>query len=198
MSIYMYAAKFNYRSMNLYSRILSTIIFTLANLLISTIMVLASAKNITLSIDSNENNYYNILVKNAEDLAKKTINQEFDNNPEITSFTITILGERKGQIVPVIRSTVSRAEWQNNPNIDNFTRYFADAKLLLKFEDESDISEGQPQLPNPSPQIPAPPPPLPNSQPKTPQPQNKSPRQRPSSTSPRFPTDEDDPRIIDD
>ena len=184
--------------MNFYYRIIWSLILILASLLINKSTVLASTKNTIILIESNGNNSYNMLVQNAENLAQNRINQEFDNNPEITEISLTILGERRSQIVPVLRSTVSRREWENNPNIDNFTRYFADAKLLLKFEDESDISEGQPQLPNPSPQIPAPPPPLPNSQPKAPQPQNKSPRQRPSSTSPRFPTDEDDPRIIDD
>ncbi|MGD1807517.1 hypothetical protein ACP6PL_19050 [Dapis sp. BLCC M126] len=148
-------------------------------------------------IESNNNNSYKSLVEQAENLAQKKINQEFTNNSEITEITITILGERRSQIVPVIRSTVSREEWQNNPKIDNFTRYFADAKLLLKFEDNSNISDNQPPVPNSSPQVPAPPPPSTDSQPKVPQPKNTSPRRRPTS-SPRFPTDEDDPKIIDD
>ncbi|MCL2933577.1 MAG: hypothetical protein MGG11_15395 [Trichodesmium sp. MAG_R03] len=147
-------------------------------------------------IDSNENNSYNILVKNAENLAKKTINQELANNPEIIEITITILGERRSQIVPVIRSNVSRLEWQNNPNIDNFTRYFADAKLLLKFEDDSGIADNKPQVPNFSNQVPAKPPASPHFQPIVPQPQ-KSSRQKSQSTAPRFPTDEDDSKIID-
>jgi len=183
--------------MNLYYRILWSIIFTLASLLITNLTVLASEKNTSLLIDSKENNSYKILLQQAENLAKETINQEFTNNPEITEITITILGERRSQIVPIIRSTVSRTEWQNNPKIDNFTRYFADAKLLLKFEDNNNLSGNQPQVPNSSPQVPAPPPPSPDSQPKIPQPQKKSPKQRPSS-SPIFPTDEDDPKIIDD
>ena len=179
--------------MSLYYRLLWSTILILASLFITNLSVLASAKKTSLLIESNNNNSYKNLVEQAEKLAQKTINQEFANNPEITEITITILGERRSQIVPVIRSTVSRAEWQKNPNIDDFTRYFADAKLLLKFEDDSNISDNQPQVPNSSPQIPAPPPPSPNSQPKIPQPQNKSPRQRPI-----FPTDEDDPKIIDD
>ncbi len=187
--------------MNLYYRILWSIIFTLASLLITNLRVLASEKNTSLLIDSNENNFYNIRVQQAEKLAQKTINQEFANNPEITEVTITILGERKSQIVPVIRSTVSRSEWQKNANIDEFTRYFANAKLLLKFEDDSDaeaIPDTQPPVPKSPPEVSAPPPPSYDSQPIVPQPQKKSPRQGPGSNSPRFPTDEDDPKIIDD
>lgn len=72
----------------------------------------------------------------------------------------------------------------------HFTRYFADTKLLLKFEDNSGITDNKPQ-------VPVPPPTLPDFQPTVPQLQ-KSYRQKPQSTSPRFPTDEDDSKIIDD
>lgn len=74
MLIYMYVVKFNYRLMNLYFCILLIIIFILVNFLISIIMVLVFVKNIIFLIDFNENNYYNILVKNVEDLVKKIIN----------------------------------------------------------------------------------------------------------------------------
>ncbi|MDJ0519482.1 MAG: hypothetical protein QNJ74_25565 [Trichodesmium sp. MO_231.B1] len=187
--------------MSLYYRIFWSTILILASLFITNLSVLASAKKTSLLIEYNNNNSYKILVEQAEKLAQKTIAQEFANNPEITEITITILGERKSQIVPVLRSTVSRSEWQKNANLDEFTRYFADAKLLLKFEDDSDaqaIPETKPPVPKSSPQVPAPPPPSYDSQPIVPQPQKKSPRQRPASNSPRFPTDEDDSKTIDD
>ncbi len=186
--------------MSLYYRIFWSTILTLATLSIDNLTVLASAKNTSLLIDANDNNSYKNLVEQAEILAQNKINQEFLNNPEITEITITILGERRSQIVPVIRSTVSRAEWQKNANIDDFTRYFADAKLLLKFEDDSDnqaIADTQPPVPNSSPQVPAPPPPSSDSQPIVPQPQKKSPK-RPASNSPKFPSDEDDSKKIND
>ncbi|MEM1171551.1 MAG: hypothetical protein AAGJ08_21330 [Cyanobacteria bacterium P01_H01_bin.35] len=179
--------------MSLYYRLLWSTILILASLFITNLSALASTKKTSLSIESNNNNSYKSLVEQAENLAQKTINQEFANNPEITEITITILGERRSQIVPVIRSTVSRAEWKNNPKIDDFTRYFADAKFLLKFEDNTDTSDKPTPVPSSSPQVPAPPPPSTDSQPNIPQPRNTSPRQRPI-----FPTDEDDTEIIDD
>ena len=184
--------------MNFCYRVIWSLIFILASLLINKSTVLASTKNTIILIESNGNNSYNMLVQNAENLAQNRINQEFDNNPEITEISLTILGERRSQIVPVLRSTVSRREWENNPKIDNFTRYFADAKFLLRFEDNSNISDSQPQVPNSFPKIPAPPAPSSDSLPIAPQPQRKSPRRKPISTSPRFPTNEDDPTIIDD
>ncbi|MGD1716400.1 hypothetical protein [Dapis sp. BLCC M172] len=187
--------------MSLYYRLLWSTILILASIFITNLSVLASTKKTSLSIESNNNNSYKSLVEQAEKLAQKTIDQEFANNPEITKITITILGERKSQIVPVIRSTVSRSEWQKNADIDEFTRYFADAKLLLKFEDDSDaeaIPETKSPLPKSPPQVPAPPSPSYDSQPIIPQPQKKSPRQKPGANSPRFPTDEDDTEIIDD
>ncbi|GGA17962.1 hypothetical protein [Okeania sp. KiyG1] len=182
--------------MNLYYRIFSSIVLILSSILTTDITTLASAKNTSLLIDSNNNNSYQNLVEQAENLAKNTIKQEFKNNPEITEITITILGERQSQIVPILRSTVSRAEWQKNAEIDNLTRYFADAKYLLKFDNNQDTSKTQPQTPAYSPQIPAPPPPSPNTQPTIPQPSRKSPTP-PTSRPPIFPSDEDDSEIDD-
>ncbi|NEP80396.1 MAG: hypothetical protein F6K17_18470 [Okeania sp. SIO3C4] len=182
--------------MNLYHRIFSSIVLILASILTTDITTLASAKNTSLLIDSNNNNSYQNLVEQAENLAKNTIKQEFQNNPEITEITITILGERQSQIVPILRSKVSRAEWQKNAEIDNLTRYFADAKYLLKFDNNNEATpKTQPQTPAPPPQIPAPPPPSPNTQPIVPQP-SKSPTP-PTSNSPIFPSDEDDSEIDD-
>ncbi|MGK7920076.1 MAG: hypothetical protein AB4080_08735 [Trichodesmium sp.] len=183
--------------MNLYYRLLWSTTLTLAIIFITNLTVLASAKKASLLIDSNDNSSYKNLVEKSEKLAQETIEQEFKNNPEITEITITILGERQSQIVPVLRSTVSRSEWQKNANIDDFTRYFADAKFLLKFEEDTNNSDSQP-TPQTQPEIPAPPPPSTNSQPIVPPPQNESPRQKPPSNSPIFPTDEDDSEIIDD
>ena len=78
-----------------------------------------------------------------------------------------------------------------------FTRYFADAKLLLKFENSSDIADNKHQVSNSSTQVPVPLPTSPNFEPTVPQLQ-KSYRQKTQSTSPRFPTNEDDSKIIDD
>ncbi|NET29554.1 hypothetical protein [Okeania sp. SIO1I7] len=183
--------------MNLYYRIFWSTALTLASILTTDITALASAKNTSLLIDSNNNNSYKSLVEQAENLAKNTINQEFKNNPEITEITITILGERQSQIVPILRSNISRAEWQKNSEIDNLTRYFADAKYLLKFgNNNQDTPKTQPQTPDSSPQIPAPPPPSPNTQPIVPQPSKKSPTP-PTSKPPIFPSDEDDSKIDD-
>lgn len=182
--------------MTFYHRIFWSILITASLITINSI-VLAETKKTSQLIDSNNNNSYKILVKQAEDLAKNTVNQEFQNNPEITEITVTILGERDSQIVPVLRLTVSRSEWQKNPDIDEFTRYFADAKFLLKFENNSTAtSDSQPKIPNSSPQTPVPPPPPPSSdsQPIVPQ----APSNPPKSNSPRFPTDRDDPDYIDD
>ncbi|NET16204.1 MULTISPECIES: hypothetical protein [Okeania] len=186
--------KFNL--MNLYYHIFWSTVLILASILTTNKTTLASAKNTSLLIDSNNNNSYKILVEQAENLAKNKINQEFKNNPEITEITITILGERQSQIVPILRSKISRAEWQKNAEIDNLTRYFADAKYLLNFDSET-TPKTQPKTPESSPQIPAPPPPSPDTQPIVPQPQ-KSPQRQPTSKPPIFPSDEDDPKEIDD
>ncbi|NEO57099.1 MAG: hypothetical protein F6K54_30925 [Okeania sp. SIO3B5] len=100
--------------MNLYYRIFWSIVLILASILTTNKTTLAAAKNTSLLIDSNNNNSYENLVEQAENLAKNTINQEFENNPETTEITITILGEHQSQIAPILRSKISRSEWQKN------------------------------------------------------------------------------------
>lgn len=197
--------------MNLYYHILwgRILIFLLilASLITTKSIVLAETKETSILIDSNNNNSYKILVKQAENLAKNAVTQEFKNHPEITEISVSVLGERSSQIVPVLRLTVSRSEWQKNPDIDNFTRYFADAKLLLKFQSNStETSDSQQKLPNTSTQttIPAPPPPpepSSDSQPIIPNPPSKSstpPTSNSPNKSPSRPSIQEDPGYRDD
>jgi hypothetical protein len=74
-------------------------------------------------------------VQQAEDLAKESIAREFQENPALTNITVIVTADRGRQLVPVLRSRVSRRNWQQNSRIEQWTRYFADAKLLLGFRD---------------------------------------------------------------
>ncbi len=46
---------------------------------------------------------------------------------------MTILGDRQGQQVPLLFSRVSRSDWQQQPTIRQWTRYFATSAVLLGF-----------------------------------------------------------------
>ena len=110
--------------------ILATVIFT-ANISVS----LAETKESYLTLDSDSSQSFASLVQQAEDLAKKSIAREFEANPALTEVTIIITADRSRQRVPVLRSRVSRHHWQKDATIEQWTRYFADAQLLLGFRD---------------------------------------------------------------
>jgi len=110
--------------------ILATVIFT-ANISVS----LAETKESYLTLDSDGSQSFASLVQQAEDLAKESIAREFQENPSLTKVTIIITADRSRQRVPVLRSRVSRHDWQKDARIEQWTRYFADAQLLLGFRD---------------------------------------------------------------
>jgi hypothetical protein len=46
---------------------------------------------------------------------------------------VNILGDRQGQQVPLLTSRVSRSQWQQQPIIRPWTKYFATSAVLLGF-----------------------------------------------------------------
>ncbi|HEY9297780.1 MAG TPA: hypothetical protein VIQ31_15715 [Phormidium sp.] len=121
--------------MNLYLRLLSAVILAIISLTASISIALAETKERYLTLDSDGSQSFASLVQQAEDLAKESIAREFQENPVLTEVTIIITADRSRQRVPVLRSRVSRRDWQKDARIEQWTRYFADAKLLLGFRD---------------------------------------------------------------
>ncbi|MEG4284821.1 hypothetical protein QUB68_16970 [Microcoleus sp. A006_D1] len=114
----------------------------------------AETKESYLTLDSDGSQSFASLVQQAEDLAALSIAREFQQNPALTEVTIVITADRSRLRVPVLRSRVSRSQWQKDSRIEQWTRYFADSKLLLGFIDPniSPANSGQPQRIN----VPAP------------------------------------------
>ncbi|MEG5053869.1 MULTISPECIES: hypothetical protein [unclassified Microcoleus] len=121
--------------MNLYLRLLSAVILAIISLTASISIGLAETKERYLTLDSDGSQSFASLVQQAEDLAKESIAREFQENPALTEVTIIITADRSRQRVPVLRSRVSRHDWQKDARIEQWTRYFADAQLLLGFRD---------------------------------------------------------------
>lgn len=93
----------------------------------------AEIKERYLTLESNGSTSFPRLIEEAEKLAQEAINREFIGNPQLTILKIIILGERHGQVVPLLRTTVSREAWFRKPQIEEWTRYFTDSQFLLGF-----------------------------------------------------------------
>ncbi|MEG4801449.1 hypothetical protein QUB63_16310 [Microcoleus sp. ARI1-B5] len=140
--------------MNLHRRLFSSFILATVFFVASISVSLAETKESYLTLNSDGSQSYASLVQQAEDLAALSIARQFQENPALTEVTVIVTADRSRQRVPVLRSRVSRSQWQKNSSIEQWTRYFADAKLLLGFIDPniSPANSGQPQRIN----VPAP------------------------------------------
>lgn len=126
--------------MGIYRRFLVSVVLGLSYLV--TLVSIAFAQtaqtrehNFTLPVNRNQS-IVNFL-QQAEDLASNVIEQEFTENSEVTEVSITILGDHNGQIVPLLTSKVSRSQWEQDPRIYRWTRYFNSAGgMLLGFYEQ--------------------------------------------------------------
>lgn len=144
--------------MNFHCRLFSAVILATLSLTASISIGLAETKDGYLTLDSDGSQSFLGLVQQAEELAKDAIAQEFQNNPGLTEVTIIVTADRSRRMVPVLRSRVSRNQWQKDSRIEQWTRYFADAKYLLGFTEGniSSSSSGPSQTINvPAPSRPA-------------------------------------------
>lgn len=114
--------------------ILSSFVFSIS---------IASAESVERNfiLHSEGSQSFDTLLQQAQELAQSSIEQEFIENSEATEVSILILGEHQGQIVPLLRSQVSRSRWQQDPKIHRWTRYFAhNSRVLLGFNKPSALS----------------------------------------------------------
>jgi hypothetical protein len=80
------------------------------------------------------------LMQQAESQTGKLIQQKFNQKPRITEITITVVGDRNGQQVPLLYTKVSRVDWRSQPAIGRWTRYFHNSALLLGFSPSSNVA----------------------------------------------------------
>ena len=93
----------------------------------------ASTQQIDVTLKTQNNQTFNQLIQQAEVQAVDLIEQEFATNPKVTEIAVNILGDRQGQQVPILSSRVSRSNWQQQPIISQWTKYFTTSAVLLGF-----------------------------------------------------------------
>ena len=92
----------------------------------------AETKEIQSRLKSNHQTFA-ALLQEAELLATRSIEQGFAESPTIKEISVSILGERDGQEAPLLLSRVSRSDWQKQPSIQKWTKYFSSSAVLLGF-----------------------------------------------------------------
>ncbi len=93
----------------------------------------AETKFINISLKTGANQSFNNLMQQAESIAINSINQEFNRLSKVTEVGVIVSCDRNGQVVPILSSKVSRTNWQAQPSIESWTKYFTKAEILLGF-----------------------------------------------------------------
>lgn len=93
----------------------------------------AETKQIDFTLRSQSDQTFSALMQQAEVQATSLIKQAFAESPSITEVSVRILGERDGQQAPLLSSRVSRLNWQRQPRIQQWTKYFGSSAMLLNF-----------------------------------------------------------------
>ncbi|MEB3278861.1 MAG: hypothetical protein VKK42_08035 [Lyngbya sp.] len=118
--------------MRVFNHLLKITFLSLSGFWMWSAIALAQVNERHLTINANTPSY-NVLVKRAETLAKQSIEQAFKENSTLESITIMILGERGSQVVPILRTRVTRSQWQANSEVSEWTRYFPHSESLLGY-----------------------------------------------------------------
>ncbi|NET30608.1 MAG: hypothetical protein F6K19_01215 [Cyanothece sp. SIO1E1] len=118
--------------MNFYSRYFWNSALVLIGLIMMAPGALAEERQVSYILDSSQSRTFRALLQEAESIAKESIAQEFTQSSDVTEVSITISGDRNGQIVPLLIAVVSRQEWQQGNSLAQATR-FSSSEFLLGF-----------------------------------------------------------------
>lgn len=114
-------------------------------------LAVAEPEQIDITLNANGHQTFDSLMQRAEVEASRAIAQLFTTHPHITEVSIRIMAERHGQEVPLIFATVSRADWQQDPRLQPWARYFGRSPMvLLGFSQPQGTDPNDPATANPT------------------------------------------------
>lgn len=131
--------------MGIYRRLFWSTIVVLSSLVSPISITLAESVERSFLLNSDGNASFEVLLQEAHNLVQTSIEQQFAENPNITEVSITVLGENQGQVVPILRSRVTRSQWQHDSRVERWTKYFVTSSpKLLGFYNRSAPTAPQP------------------------------------------------------
>ncbi len=74
------------------------------------------------------------LLTQAESMAEQEINQYFNSDPGLAEIEVVVLGNRNGDVIPILTATVSRTQWQENPQVSAWSKYYTAYTLLRRHD----------------------------------------------------------------
>ncbi len=92
----------------------------------------AEVRELTSTLGGEGQPSYQEFLQQAERQAEQLIQQGFAESA-VTQVSVKVLGERDGTVAPLLSLTVSRANWQQQPQVQTWATYFRGATVLLGF-----------------------------------------------------------------
>lgn len=83
---------------------------------------------------------YSDLLSQAKLIVSEIINRQFAQNADFSTIQVVVMGDRNGEIIPILTTKVSRAQWQENPQVSAWTRYSASYALLQRNEQAETVA----------------------------------------------------------
>ncbi len=89
----------------------------------------SSRLNLFLVRESGES--FDTFLRRSEIIARAGVQRSFDSDVLMTEAIVTIIGESQGIAMPVLTVTVSRSDWQRQPDVLAWVEYYPAARALL-------------------------------------------------------------------
>lgn len=103
----------------------------------------AQTNQVNVSLQRQPNESFETLINRAEAAARATAQQNFANNAA-SDVAVTVLGESAGLVAPLLSLEVSRDNWRNRPDPQQWATYYSNARTLLGFESLAPATAAQP------------------------------------------------------
>lgn len=95
----------------------------------------AQTDSITIEIPVDGQVPYHDLMNQAEFLSTNTISREFSRDNSLMAVEVVILGNRLGEIIPILSTAVSRNQWQETPQASAWSQYYNASYALFQRHD---------------------------------------------------------------
>lgn len=124
----------------------------------------AYTARVDVSLNHENGETYQTLVRRAEAVARAAAQRSFDQDILVTDVSVTVLVQNQGTIAPILSLEATRQGWKSRPDPQRWTKYYPTAQSLLQLPNATAlpaIPQGIPSSPyqRPTTTSPVPPPP---------------------------------------
>ena len=81
------------------------------------------------------------IISEAESMVNQEVTYRFNSDPNLLNLEVTVLGNRNGDVIPVLITSVSRQQWQETPQVSAWTNYYRAYALIQRHDDTQEQTQ---------------------------------------------------------